>query len=351
MVVCLFAFLSLMAIWYHIGKQQNDRGQVWLALSILCWSISGAFQLYFGLTSVEPHLSLNVSIAKSLLSLLNSLFILLALPWFRHLPTALSPIIKSKYWTIIIGLPFIFSMLPTLSKIFIGKSNALISELDVYYSILTLLILGWVLWQSFVKRRLFLLAVLSATCIGITFIAQIYKLTDNNIDQLLFSAIFKSSLIMLFFALALSWVKDLTESLHKSSGVTKMNLRSERQKNGKQVHTLALSGIFHQDKELSLSPTHFHLLKKFAQRLKEDPEGWLEIKPKADKRSGKVYDINDYNEIKRMLHAILDAQLGKGSWSKEHHEKPLKDLLIEKSPDRERKVRLALSPEQVSIDA
>ena len=46
--ICLFAFMVVMAIWYHIGNRQNDFGQVWLVLSILCWSFSGLVDIYFG---------------------------------------------------------------------------------------------------------------------------------------------------------------------------------------------------------------------------------------------------------------------------------------------------------------
>ncbi len=47
---------------------------------------------------------------RSLFSLLNSLFILLGLPWFRYLPQRFSAIIKSRYWPIIIGIPFGFAL-------------------------------------------------------------------------------------------------------------------------------------------------------------------------------------------------------------------------------------------------
>jgi len=117
-------------------------------------------------------------------------------------------LIKSKYWYYIIGLPFLFSMLPTISKMISGNEYILIRESDFYYGIFTLIFLGAVLWESFLKRRLNFLAGLSILVILFTLLAQFYKLTDSNFD-LLFSAIFKTSLIMLFFALALSWVNCL----------------------------------------------------------------------------------------------------------------------------------------------
>ncbi|MEM8929393.1 MAG: hypothetical protein AAGC45_14445, partial [Bacteroidota bacterium] len=195
---CLFAFIALLSIWWHIGKRQNDFGQVWLALSIFCWSISGLAEVYF---AKNPEInSIYLDGSRSILSLCNSLFILLALPWFRYLPKILEPLITSKYWKLIVGLPFLFSFLPTLNKIILGKEG-IINELDVYYSVLTLIFLGWVLWHSFLRRRLVSLAFLSLICIGITLLAQIYKLTGSAINLTLFSAMFKTCLIMIFFAL------------------------------------------------------------------------------------------------------------------------------------------------------
>ncbi|MEL6987171.1 MAG: hypothetical protein AAGK97_05015, partial [Bacteroidota bacterium] len=46
-IVCLFSFLALLGIWYHIGRKQNDFGQVYLAISVLCWSFSGIAEIYY----------------------------------------------------------------------------------------------------------------------------------------------------------------------------------------------------------------------------------------------------------------------------------------------------------------
>ena len=190
-----------MAIWWHIGKRQNDFGQVWLALSILCWSLSGLLEVYFSQDTIGAKTILEGG--RSILSLLNSLFILLALPWFRYLPKPLIAVIKSKHWIFIVGLPFLFSFLPTVGKMVLGRTFEVISELDVYYALMTLGFLGYVLWESFAKRRLKGLAWLSLVCILITLLAQFYKLKGASVNLTLFSAIFKTSLIMIFFALAL----------------------------------------------------------------------------------------------------------------------------------------------------
>ena len=341
--VCLFAFLGLMSIWYHIGRKQKDFGQVWLALSILCWSLSGLVTVLFSSQTATGAQDTKLQGALSILSLINSLFILLALPWFKHIPKQLTPIIKSKFWPIIVGLPFVFSLLPTLSKLFSGSESTLISELDVYYSVLTLIVLGIVLWESFMKRRLALLAYLSVSCILITFVAQIYKLSDQNLNQILFSAIFKTSLIMIFFALALSWVKDLTQKISSTS--RDIFLKAFRIKAGGKSYAnkLSLSGLNGtSEKSIDLSQKNFDLIQKFMDKKMNTHEGWLEIKPKSDSRSGRVFDINDHNEIKRLLVSILDGIYGKGLWSKAEHEVPLKAILFEMSSQRERKIRLSV---------
>jgi len=348
--VCLFAFFALMAIWYHIGNRQKDFGQVWLALSILCWSFSGLVEIYFGsLDEVNVQSSYNLNGWRSIFSLFNSLFILLALPWFRYIPKIVEPIIKSTYWNIIVGLPFLFSLLPTVSKMITGGTSS-IAELDVYYALLTLVFLGLVLWESFAKRRLTILAWLSVVCILTTLVAQVYKIIGSDIDLTLYSAIFKTSLIMIFFALALSWVKELSERIMPR--VDDLYLKLWKSKNDKHryEYKAQIGGIsVDADPEIKLSSTAFDLLSKFGNARLHDDEGWLEIKAKGETRKSKTYDINDYNEIKRLMKAMLDGLFGEGAWSAVNHEQPLKAALFEMSKKRDRKIRLRIPKERIEI--
>ena len=346
-VVCLFAFIGLLAIWWHIGKRQNDFGQVWLALSVLCWSISGAVEVYYTQNDGVGNGFL-LDGWRSILSLLNSLFILLALPWFRYLPKPIGHIIKSKYWIYIVGLPFLFSMLPTMSKMILGSSLSVISELDVYYAFLTLGFLGYVLWESFAKRRLKILAWLSLITILVTLIAQLYKLTDSSINLTLFSAIFKTSLIMLFFALALSWVKELAENVIPESQHFFLNFKRQKSVKGKLEQFVLLKGLpGGSERKVLLTPALYELFLKFAVNKKENRDNWLEIKPKNFETS-RSYDINDYNEIKRLLVALLDGIFGKENWTRDHHLQPLKKSFFEMSEKRKRKIRLALPASNIS---
>ena len=347
---CFFAFVALIGIWYHIGRKQNDFGQVWLALSILCWSISGAVEiLHVNDFILNSNSQIQIEGWRSILSLFNSLFILLALPWFQYLPKKFEPLIKSSYWKFIVGLPFLFSLLPTISKMYSGNSYAIMNELDVYYSVLTLGFLGVVLWTSFSKRKLHILAWLSIVFIIITFIAQLFKFSDSATDMLLFSAIFKTSLIMIFFALALSWVKEIAEIIIPASKNIKIEFSKNKTESGRYEHQVILNGInAAEENHITLSPSLYELLLKFAERKKSNSDDWLEIKPKGDQR-GKEYDINDYNEIKRILQRLLDGLFGKDNWTKNKHELPLKLALFEMSEKRERKIRLAIPSENIIL--
>lgn len=347
LIVCLFAFMGLIAIWWHLGKKQGDLGQVWLALSILCWSLSGATEVLFIRFFDEAAFAPYLNGLRSIFSLSNSLFILLGLPWFRYLPERIAPLIKSKSWTIIVMIPFGFSILPTISRILFSREMGLIYEPDIYYAFFTLFFLGVVLWESFQKRGLKLLAWLSVICILTTLIAQLLKHPSFEINPALLSAIFKTFLIMIFFALALSWVKELAEHVIPSPEYLQLHLIEDKSPDGKIEYQVKLFGIPNTRNAFLLSPALFELLVKFNRAL-QSGDGWLEIKPKADERTNRTYDIQDHNQIKRILCGLLDGLYGKGQWNKELHEIPLRQTLFEMSEKRERKIRLKLPGKNVS---
>lgn len=316
--VCLFAFTALMAIWWHIGKKQSDKGQVWLAVSVLCWSLSGLVEVYYSqvLNGEQPVdvLKSNMGSLKSILSLCNSFFILMALPYFKYLPEKLSSVIESDLWKFIVGIPFILACLPIISKYVFGRQYNFINDLDVYYSILTLIFLGAVLWESFAKRQLKLLSYLSLVCIVLTFVAQLYKPLDNILNQLIFSAIFKTCLIMIFFALALSWVKELVEEKLKQR---EFNPQSSDIKISLTKRKVNVSGIWSEVKhDIGMSNNQYDLLKLFIQR-KLSNDQWLTIKPK-DGPKDIDYDINSDNEITRLLKSLLTGIFSNEEWDKEY---------------------------------
>lgn len=348
LIVCLFAAIGLLAIWWHLGRKQNDKGQVWLAFSVLCWSLSGGVEILDNQGIITNELLYNG--LKSLLSLLNSFFILLSLPWFQHIPKAIAFLVQSRSWVYIIIFPFLICVLATLGMIFSQEiSPRFINSLDVLYALVpTLPFLGWILWESFAKRQLKLLSWLSSLGILFIVVAQVLKLSPNS--ELLFSGIFKTTLIMLFFALAMSWVKELVE--YPSPNTNELFLKMNWLKNdkGNLERKVILRGYPNAlTSELKLSRAPFELLLKFAEN-KLSGDDWLIIKAKNDDRNNSNYDISDHNQVKRIIIALLDQLHGKDQWGMTQHYLPLKNAIFQLSNEKERRIRLALSKEQVEID-
>lgn len=348
LIVCLFAATALLSIWWHLGRKQGDKGQVWLAMSVLCWSLSGGIEILEA-EKILANTTINDGL-RSILSLLNSFFILLSLPWFQHIPKSIAFLVKSPSWFYLILFPFLICFLATLGMMFSQTNfSGFISSLDVLYALVpTLPFLGWILWESFAKRQLRLLSWLSLTCILFIVVAQILKLSPSN--QFLFSGIFKTTLIMLFFALAMSWVKELVENPLPLA--SKLYLRFKVQKNnaGTLERQVILEGYPNKAKSrLILSRSPFELLLKFAQKKIGQEEAWLIIKPKNDKRNNVNFDISDHNQVKRIVTAMLDQLHGKDNWATEQHYTPLRNALFEMSAEKERRIRLALSREQLDL--
>ena len=155
---------------------------------------------------------------------------------------------------------------------------------------------------------------------------------------------------MIFFALALSWVKELAENIIPTPDQLFITLGSKKISPRKVEHQVRFRGIPGKGTiPITLTPALYELLLKFAKSKKEKGEDWLEIKPKNEERTAKFYDINDHNEIKRLLAALLDGIFGKGSWTKNLHEQPLKESLFEMTEKRDRKVRLRLPGENINL--
>ena len=327
-----------MAIWWHLGRRKGDSGQVWLALSVLCWSMAGFGQIYF---ASNPSSEYVANGWQSIVSIFNSLFILLSLPYFQFIPDRLTHLIKSEYWKFIIGFPFVFALLPTVSKL-IGLGEGTIRELDVYFSLMTLIFLGIVLWESFDKRNLRYLAILSVVTIFVTLLAQFSKLdfllpAALSGNLVLLSAVFKTMLIMIFFALALSWVKEEKKKQFVALKETQFQINAS----DKSVHIILPDGS---SRKVSLNQSRFDLLQKFA-KARVNGNSWLRIKPK-DARSNVEYDISDHNQIRRLNESLLDGLYGAHMWKiNEEGEAFRKDFYLKETG----KLKWSITPEQIEI--
>ena len=362
LMVGTFSCIALLAIWNHITQDQEskekDFGLVWLALAVLAWAMSGIVDIFY----VNDLLKNNSTTIhnttyeglRSIFSMLNSALILLALPCFRHIPKAINRIVKSETWRFLVITTFIFSALITMLMILdviVPSKVAFINSADLIYAVFTLIFLGLVLWSSFEKRGLKSLAYLSAICIACTLVAQVLKLEDAQFWRIFFSCTFKTILIMLFFALALTWVEELSKSyLPKPQD---MHLVFVKKKNG--LNKFVYSTILTippkiQTQQIIFTEKPYELFLKFAERrifAESEKESWLEIQPRSPKDGD--YDIKDYNQINRILDNILNETYGPNNWSFEEERQALKQALFDYQKNR--KIRLRISPENIQTNA
>ncbi len=357
--VGLFASIALFSIWNHITKEQEsigkDLGLMWLSLAVLVWAISGFVDVnYSNNLLTNPKIKLSKTAyegVRSILSVLNSAFILLALPCFRHIPKLVEPIIKSDIWRFVVIITFMLSVLLTglmLLGILLPAKTSFIYVVDFIYAIFTLVFLGTVLWASFEKRGLQVLAWLSVFCIGCTLVAQVLKLDDPEFWSIFFNLTFKTVLIMLFFALALSWVDELSKTYLPSPKDMQLAFNRQRNAAGKMANNIVLTVPPKiQNQQITFTDKPYQLLHKFAEARKnaQSPEeGWLEIQPKSPKAG--QYDIKDYNEITRILDIMLNATIGPKKWTADEDRKALKNALFEYDS---RKIRLRVDGERIDL--
>ena len=362
LMVGAFGSIALFAIWNHITKDQEskdkDFGLVWLALAVFAWAMSGLVDIFYVNTLLrnDPSSINNTAYEgmRSIFSMLNSALILLALPCFKHIPKAINGIVKSETWRFLVITTFIFSALITMLMILgiiVPSKVAFINSADLIYAVFTLIFLGLVLWSSFEKRGLKSLAYLSAICIACTLVAQVLKLEDAQFWKIFFSCTFKTILIMLFFALALSWVEELSKSyLPKPED---MHLVFIKKKNG--LNKFIYSTILTippkiQTQQIVFTEKPFELFLKFAEKrmfAETEKESWLEIQPRSHKKGD--YDIKDYNQINRILDNILNETYGPNNWTSEEERQTLKQALFDYQKNR--KIRLRISPENIKTNA
>lgn len=357
--ICSFAFLALFSIWQHITKGndqgQRDLGLFWLSVAILVWALSGVLEVYYAEGLAEANFdSTQYEGLKSMLSIFNSAFILLALPRFRHIPKLIRPVVRSESWRWLVISTFGFSIVITLlmlSGVIIPKRITLISSVDLIYAIFTLFFLGLTLWASFERRGLTILAYLAVTSIAFTLAAQILKLGDSDFLKILLNTTFKTILIVLFFALALSWVEELGKSARRVFAPRNLALQlstGRNQQNRREYIThLQLPEVADWQK-IYFTEKPFLLLHRFAEKRKAEGAegGWLEIQPKTAVK--KDYDIKDYNEIGRIIDTICTS-ITKSDAHPSLSKSDLKEILFEYG--KSRRIRLRVQAEYIELSS
>ncbi len=215
----------LLAIWYNIKKRfkkqleeddsqkRIDKGLLYLSLALFVWVFSGMWMyLSNGLGFANTIL---YDIGYSLFSVLNNLFLLLALFYFDFAPSFLY---KNEKNTKIITILIIGVSVVTFVLIQILKENPIaygmrwsgIPDLLLSSFITYLLIVSF--YKTFMNRGLKVVAVIAVVAISLMLISQVpdvFIVIDEELYRNLIKIIAKTSLIAIFLVLATSWVIQL----------------------------------------------------------------------------------------------------------------------------------------------
>lgn len=201
--------ILILDLWYRQTKnilddldelEHNYQGGVlFLSFALLIWGVSGVIDI-----TMNGHI--NQQIVKCLLSTINSLFILLSGSYSEYFPK--TPRVQERY--IRFSIVAVFALVFT-AIIYTYQTYGIITELykyDFIFSSLTALLIGYTLSKTFVKRKMYILAVYSLITLGLLLVAQptIHFFIDTRSDLTLILGLYaRLSFILVICFLAYSW--------------------------------------------------------------------------------------------------------------------------------------------------
>lgn len=198
------------------SQKRVDSGLLYLSLAMFVWVVSGIWAY----TSQQFEFSdkMIYQIGVNLLSIVNNLFLLLALFYFYYAPKFIYN--NTKNVKIIIGIIVAVTTVTLLMSTIFGNDN-------IYYNIKLnaipdLLLSGFLcfllvvsFYKTFVHRGLKIVATISVIIMLLIFVSQlpeIFLSLTNDFVTYLIKIIAKTSLISLFLVLATSWVIQLANT-------------------------------------------------------------------------------------------------------------------------------------------
>ncbi len=222
--ICI-AFLGgvlLLALWHNIrerfsqlleeddSQKRVDKALLYLSLAMFVWVISGCW--IYGGTVLNITDTQGYHLAVTLFSIVNNMFLLLALFYFYYAPGFIYHN-KKNIKKIVIGI--IFTSIITFVLPFILKENNVISNIrisaipDLLLSGFLCYLLGVSFYRTFAYRGLKVIGVISILVIILIFVSQISEVFltfGNDFSNNFIKIIAKTSLISLFLVLATTWV-------------------------------------------------------------------------------------------------------------------------------------------------
>ncbi|SRX74933.1 hypothetical protein [Aequorivita antarctica] len=288
--ICI-AFLGgvlLLALWFNIrarfsqlleeddSQKRVDKGMLYLSFAMFIWVISGCW--IYGGTVFNFTETQGYQLGINLFSIVNNMFLLLALFYFYYAPGFIYHNKKNIKKIVIV---IVFTSIVTFALPFILKENNVINGLrisgipDLLLSAFLCYLLGISFYRTFVYRGLKIIGYISVLVILLIFVSQISEVFltfGNDFSNNFIKIIAKTSLISIFLVLATTWVIRLASTPKPNEitihfldwGLVKLNIPTKN--------------IYDQTIDFGSKTTQYKNLLKFAIRRKYT-EGDLQTIP------------------------------------------------------------------------
>ncbi len=361
-----FASLILFFIWKYIHnkKKTSDHGILFISLAMFTWFLSAMLMIV--VTNDDINIILN-----GLFSTLNSGFLLLAFMYFDHKPIFFSRISSKSQWKNFVMLICILVFIINIASLLYIKITGNVTIVkwavlpDLILSFITVVILGFSLFETFKNRKLVwvgrmsilvVLLIVSTQLIGVCeefgydlFVKRKFDGYDISLTALFIRFIARALLIIIFFALASSWLFELLHLPRPQDFDFRMYVANDEEKNKLCIEYTLRPNIINRKILLSNSkPTNpYLLLTKFAYHRKyasDEEEQYLIVAPrgvtrgKATPLQREKIDIYDHNQMTQIIN-LLNSE---GITNMQHGD------LFEKTNFRQ--YRLRIHPDNIKID-
>jgi len=280
-LLSLIGGFLLFAIWQTIQQKfknklaseitvkRFDKGLLFIGLSILVWSISALLGIVYQYYHIDNWFKL---ISMNMFSILNSLFLILALYYLDNSPNYLYNNKKSTFRIILffIGLSVI-SLIIALSFGETIKTYGL--RLNTIPDLILSTVMSWFLiislFRTFINREMKTVAYIAVFSVIMLFATQLPLVFDLEqyafaIDLIKLTA--KTTLIYVFLVLGTSWALELAQLPEATT--MKINFIDWN----KIIINIPTKNIINQEVNFGKKTTQFNNLLKFAIRRKFAPE-------------------------------------------------------------------------------
>ena len=226
LLISLIGGFLLLSIWLvvqnkfkqkltsEISVKRFDKGLLFISFSVFVWSFSSLLILVFTQFNANNWIIL---ISQNMFSILNSLFLILALYYFDNSPEYLYN--NKKSTTRIL---FFFIGLSLLSLIIALTFGETITTYGIRFNTIPDLLLSatltWFLmlslYRTFYNRKMKSVAIIAVLSIIILFVTQVpyvFNFENYSFSIDLAKLIAKTTLIFIFLVLGTSWVLELSQ--------------------------------------------------------------------------------------------------------------------------------------------